>query len=280
MDSVQKVNILLVDDNQDNLVALEAILEELDQNLVQVQSGEEALKFLLAHDCAVILLDVQMPGMDGFETAAMIRQRDKTRRTPIIFVTAVGKDETHVSRGYSLGAVDYILKPIVPEMLYAKVAVFVDLFKQAEERVQQRERELRSLQRLSASSPAYVTGEMYGIKPLRQSAPDVFKEMVDSYLELLDQTMEQHAYQVEHDISGKLTALADRLGSFRAGPRDVVDMHLAAVKSRTQGAGPEKVRSYALEGRLLAMELMGHLVDFYRQALVVPGSLKEMEVAT
>jgi len=85
---------------------------------------------------------------------------------------------------------------------------------------------------------------------------------------------------VEHDISDGLTALADRLGSFRAGPRDVVDIHLATVNSRTQGAGPEKVRSYALEGRLLAMELMGHLVDFYRRALVLSGSLEEMEVLT
>lgn len=280
MDSEKEVNILLVDDNRKNLVALEAILEDLGQTLVKIESGEEALRFLLTQDCAVILLDVQMPGMDGFETAAMIRQREKTRRTPIIFVTAVGKNETHVSRGYSLGAVDYILKPVVPEILYAKVAVFVELFKEAEERVRQRERELRSLERLSASSPAYVTGEMYGIKPLRQSAPDEFKTLVQRYGHLLDLTMEQHAYKVEHEITGGLAGLADRLTSFRAGPRDVVDMHLAAVDSRTKGAGPEKVRSYALEGRLLALELMGHLVELYRQAANLPGTLKEREIPT
>ena len=274
MDSGHKVNILLVDDSRENLVALEAILEGLGENLVKVQSGEEALKYLLGHDCAVILLDVRMPGMDGFETASMIRQREKTRWTPIIFVTAVGTDETHVSQGYSLGAVDYIVKPIVPEILQAKVATFVELFKASEERIQQREQELRSLERLSASSPAYVTGEMYGLKPLRYAAPEVFREMVARYAELLDMTMEQHAYKVQHDISGGLAALADRLGSFRAGPRDVVDIHLAGIKDRSTGTA-EKARGYTMEGRLLALELMGHLVDFYRRALSLPDMLEE-----
>ena len=129
MESEQKANILLVDDTPANLVALEAILEDLGENLVMAHSGEEALKHVLEQDFAVILLDVQMPGMDGFETAALIRDREKTRGIPIVFVTAVGKSETHVSKGYSLGAVDYIFKPIVPEILRAKVAAFIELFK-------------------------------------------------------------------------------------------------------------------------------------------------------
>ena len=278
MDTEQKVDILLVDDSQANLVAMEAILEDLGENLVKAQSGEEALKFLLTQDFAVILLDVQMPGMDGFETAAMIRQRKKTSRTPIIFVTAVDKGDTHVSRGYSLGAVDYILKPIAPEILHAKVAAFVDLFRATEGKIWQYDEEVRSMERMSGASPAYVTGEMYGIKPLRQSAPEIHKELVRRYEELLDQALEQHTYKVKHDISGGLAALADELGSFRTGPRDVVDIHLAAVEDRTAGAPPEKARWYALEGRLLALELMGHLVDYYRRALNLPGALEEKEV--
>ena len=170
MESEQKANILLVDDNPANLLALEAILEDLGENLVKAQSGEEALKHVLVQEFAMILLDVQMPGMDGFETAALIRNREKTQGIPIIFVTAVGKSETHVSKGYSLGAVDYIFKPIVPEILRAKVAAFVELFKANRERFQQQEREIRSLRRFSTSSPAYVTSEMHGIHPLRQSA--------------------------------------------------------------------------------------------------------------
>src|SRR6478752_2586278 len=128
-----KVNILIVDDRPDKLLAHETILAELNQNLVRATSGREALRCLLKQDFAVILLDVNMPGMDGFETAAMIRQRPRSETTPIIFISAVNDTETHVTRGYSLGAVDYILTPVVPEILRAKIAVFVDLFKKTEQ---------------------------------------------------------------------------------------------------------------------------------------------------
>src|SRR5436190_3309391 len=127
-----KVNILLVDDRADKLLALEAILESLGQNLVRAFSGKEALRRLLHQDFAVILLDVSMPGMDGFETALMIRQRLTSEHTPIIFITSIGTTENHVSRGYSLGAVDYLFTPIVPDVLRSKVSVFVELHKQTE----------------------------------------------------------------------------------------------------------------------------------------------------
>jgi PAS domain S-box-containing protein len=127
------VNILLVDDRPENLLALEAILEPLGQNLVKAYSGEEALKQLLRDDFALILLDVQMPGIDGFETAALIKERERTRCIPIIFVTAISKDEKYVFQGYSSGAVDYIFKPVHPEILKSKVSVFVDLWKKTEE---------------------------------------------------------------------------------------------------------------------------------------------------
>ena len=128
----QKVNILLVDDQPKNLLAFSAILESLDANLVKANSGIQALKYLLNQDFAVILLDVQMPQMDGFETAALIRQRERSKHTPIIFVTAINRDDIHVEKGYSLGAVDYLLKPFAPEILKSKVAVFVELFKKTE----------------------------------------------------------------------------------------------------------------------------------------------------
>src|SRR5436309_656057 len=128
-----KVNILVVDDRADKLLATEVILAELNQNVVRATSGKEALRCLLKEDFAVILLDVNMPGMDGFETAALIRQRARSETTPIIFVSAVNDTENHVSRGYSLGAVDYILTPVVPEILRAKVSVFVDLFRKTEQ---------------------------------------------------------------------------------------------------------------------------------------------------
>ena len=128
-----KVNILLVDDRQENLLALEGILKDLGQNLVKATSGAEALKYLLKNEAAVILLDVEMPEMDGFQTATLIRERDKSSHTPIIFLTAISKSDVHVNQGYSIGGVDYIFKPLVPEVLRSKVMAFVEMYKQRRE---------------------------------------------------------------------------------------------------------------------------------------------------
>ena len=122
----ERSNILIVDDRLDKRVVFRTILEELDQNIVTASSGEEALRWLLDNDCAVILLDVNMPGMDGLETAELIRARRKSAHTPIIFITAFA-DEMHTARGYSLGAVDYILSPVVPNILRSKVKALVQL---------------------------------------------------------------------------------------------------------------------------------------------------------
>jgi signal transduction histidine kinase len=122
------VNILLVDDRAENLLALEAILESLGQQLIRANSGPEALKKVLETEFAVILLDVQMPGMNGFEVAEIIKSREKSRTIPIIFLSAISKEDAYVFKGYSMGAVDYVFKPFNPDVLRSKVAVFVDLF--------------------------------------------------------------------------------------------------------------------------------------------------------
>lgn len=129
----QKAKILLVDDRIENLLALEAVLSDLGQTLVRAQSGEEALRCLLNQDFAVILLDVSMPDMDGFETAALIRERERSRYIPIIFITAAFNTHPMQLKGYAVGAVDYLYKPLEPEILRSKVAVFVDLFYKTEE---------------------------------------------------------------------------------------------------------------------------------------------------
>src|SRR5881396_1911694 len=128
-----KGSILLVDDHVENLLALEALLSDLGQNLVRAASGLEALRLLLHQEFALILLDVDMPTINGFDTAALIRQRDRSRHTPIIFLTAINTTEQHVFTGYSLGAVDYLTKPFVPEILRSKVIAFVELHKKTEQ---------------------------------------------------------------------------------------------------------------------------------------------------
>jgi response regulator RpfG family c-di-GMP phosphodiesterase len=135
----EKANILLVDDREENLVALEAILSSLDQNMIRARSGEEALRALLTNDFAVILLDIVMPGMDGFEIARAIKRRRKTREVPVIFLTAADADPDYAFRGYAAGAVDYISKPFDPWVLRTKVSVFVELYRKNQQLREQSE---------------------------------------------------------------------------------------------------------------------------------------------
>lgn len=128
MNRGDRINILLVDDHPENLLALEAIIEKDEYNLIKAYSGEEALKYLLKYDFAVILLDVQMPGIDGFSTAKIIKAREKTKNIPILFITANNLDSEHIFMGYSVGAIDYILKPFDPLILKSKVERFVELY--------------------------------------------------------------------------------------------------------------------------------------------------------
>ncbi len=130
MPDTEKIKILLVDDIPQNLINLEALLQAPDRDIIQATSGNEALELILVHDFAVILLDVQMPGMDGFETAELIRKRNKSRDIPIIYLTAINREEQHMFKGYETGVVDYLFKPIRPQILEAKIKVFLEFYKQ------------------------------------------------------------------------------------------------------------------------------------------------------
>ncbi|TMG79039.1 MAG: response regulator [Betaproteobacteria bacterium] len=133
MSRPSKANILVVDDEPHSLVAMQQLLTGSDRNVVAVGSGKEALRRILKSDFALILLDVRMPEMDGFETAALIGKLKRSRHTPIVFLTAAAEDTQSMSRGYEVGAVDYIPKPVDPEILKSKVAVFVDLYTKSAE---------------------------------------------------------------------------------------------------------------------------------------------------
>src|SRR6185312_4387406 len=171
----ERVNILLVDDRAENLLALEAILEPLGERTVRAHSGDEALKCLLTEDFAVILLDVQMPGLNGFETAQLIKSRERTKYIPIIFLTAISKEDEYVFQGYSVGAVDYMFKPFQPEILRSKVQVFVDLYLQ-QQRITEQEQRLRDTEVREI--------ELRHMKELLQSEAR-FREIVSSAMDAI-----------------------------------------------------------------------------------------------
>lgn len=162
-------DILVVDDNKPNLAAIEVALGDLGRRLVKAESGAEALRQLLDHDFALIILDVQMPGMDGFETARLIRKRDRSRHVPIIFVTAYGRDDEATLEGYRLGASDFLFKPIVPEVLRAKARVFVDLQERTAEVRRQAER-LSELERIEVKRKVAMERERWEADMARQES--------------------------------------------------------------------------------------------------------------
>jgi two-component system sensor histidine kinase/response regulator len=242
-DAEDRVNILLVDDQPANLVALEAMLQALGQNLVRAQSGREALKMLLTHDFAVILLDVKMPEMDGFETATLIRQREKSRHTPIIFLTAADKSHTQAVRGYAVGAVDYLVKPVLPEFVRSKVSVFVELAKKTE--MLRRQTLL-----LQASEQA--------ARELAEAEAELVRD-----LEHKNRELESFSYAVSHDLRAPLR----RIDSFS---RAILE----SQAGRLDDAGRhyfERVRE--------ASRHMGQLIDdLLHLSKVTQAELREQEV--
>jgi signal transduction histidine kinase len=196
------VKILLVDDQPENLLSAGAVLESLGQEVVLAESGREALRHLLDHDFAVILLDVMMPEMDGFETAELVRQRERSRLTPIIFLTALGRSEEHMRRGYDLGAVDYMTKPFVPEILRSKVSVFVELHRKSVLLEQQSELLARRNAELQEAIERSSQAEEE-IKALNRHLERRLDE-----LDQVNRELEAFSYSVSHDLRGPLSRIA------------------------------------------------------------------------
>jgi two-component system, cell cycle response regulator len=170
----EKVNILIVDDRKENLIALEALLERSEVTIIKAESGNQALGLMLEFNFSVVLLDVQMPEMDGFEVAELMRSKEKTRNIPIIFVTAINKEEKYVFKGYEMGGVDYLFKPINPHILKSKVGVFLELYRKRLE-----------LERLVNEKNEYIL-ELHQLnKRIQEQQKDLLeKEKLQSILEM------------------------------------------------------------------------------------------------
>jgi signal transduction histidine kinase len=222
------VRILLVDDRPQNLLTLEAMLGDLGLDLVRVQSGAEALRRVLQDDFAVILLDVLMPGMDGLETAALIRKRERSRDTPIIFITAAGRDEDLIARGYALGAVDYVVKPIHPAILRCKVAVFAELFRTTAQVRQQAAQLARLNEELEARVAARTLELQRTVKALKQQVAERKRAEAERAQFLIA--------MVTHELGSPLAAIRCFLDMLASGELAPAEQAQALATMRTETA--------------------------------------------
>ncbi|OQX96485.1 hypothetical protein B6I21_00935 [candidate division KSB1 bacterium 4572_119] len=221
----EKINILLVDDKPKNLIALEGVLDNPRLNLVKANSGREALSLILDYDFALVLLDVQMPDMDGFETAELMRGIEKTKHIPIIFVTAINKDQKYVFKGYEAGAVDYMFKPVDPEILNSKVNVFIDLFQQK-----------RTIKNQSLELEHKIT-ELNGAFLELQKKEKLLKSQAEE-MAAINQDLKEFAYIVSHDLKAPLRAISslvdwlacDYKDKFNEKGKELLNLLLGRVK--------------------------------------------------
>lgn len=193
------IKILLVDDRPDNLFSIEAILEKDNYTIVKANSGRAALKVLLSeHDFSLILMDVQMPDLNGFETATIIYEREKLKSIPVIFITAFSNDEDHIFRGYKMGGVDYIYKPINPDLLRAKVSVFVDLYR--------KNRQLQLQEQKLLSANLSLQKEIEERKASEEKVQHLNQQLTDSneHLKRMNEELDQFAYMASHDLQEPL----------------------------------------------------------------------------
>lgn len=242
------IKILLVDDREDNLFSIGSILEKDNYTIVKANSGRAALKILLAeHDFTLILMDVQMPDLNGFETATIIYERDKLKSIPIIFITAYSNDEDHIFRGYRMGGVDYIYKPINSELLRAKVSVFVELSRKTHE-LQQQEKKLiaanRSLQK-----------EIDDRKVSEEKVRQLNEQLSGSndHLKWMNDELDQFAYMASHDLQEPLRKI-----------QMFCDM---IMKQNTFDEESEKYFSKIINATRRMQSLINNLLNFSRHSV-------------
>jgi len=243
----ENVRVLVVDDNQSNLVAMRAMLESPAYQLVTASSGREALAHLLNQSFALLILDIRMPDMDGFELARLIKARQKTEHIPILFMSAFYGDEKDVFHGYALGAVDYLTKPARPEVLKAKVNVFVNLYKHHEAE----KRQSRQLTHLAGGtpSPAVAANTQWEAN---------YQGLLLTHIRALRLR--------QAPPSERVLELAREFAAARLRTQDLVRLHIGAVKAITQKLMPTDAENIGLDARLCLLEIIGCLLDLYEEA--------------
>lgn len=269
MDTVDKTTyrtkLLLVDDHPENLLALTSILDAPGYHCVLAHSGREALSILLKEqDFSVILLDVQMPELDGFETARLIQEREKTRDIPIIFITAAYTSLNNMLQGYDLNAADYIIKPFNEKLLRKKISVFAELHHKTRRAVE----ELQELKSLVRFGDSHKVGDER-IVSSQQPITEYFDELVLLYQQIINAYFYEQIYKTKNSHSQLLRPFCQRLGSLQATPKDIIKIHLASIERASQENNEWTVSTYIEEGRILLLEAVGELALYYQSCVAM-----------
>ena len=252
------IKILLVDDREDNLFSIEAILEKDTYTIVKANSGRAALKILLAeHDFSLILMDVQMPDLNGFETATIIYDRDKLKNIPIIFITAFSNDDDHIFRGYKMGGVDYIYKPINPELLRAKVGVFVELYRKT--------RQLQLQEQKLIAANLSLQKEIEERKLSEQKVQQLNQQLTENntHLKRMNEELDQFAYMASHDLQEplrKIQMFSDKI-----------------MGKKVHDEESEKYFSKIISASRRMQSLINNLLDFSRHS-VSPSDFRKTDL--
>jgi CheY-like chemotaxis protein len=260
----EQARILVVDDDPDQVFAYSRALESAGYKVFKAFDGEEAIGLIKAERPDLVLLDVVLGNESGIEVCKQIKSDPELSRTLVINISGTQTSADNTADGLEAGADGYLLKPISHRTLLAQVRAFLRIKNAEAALVNQQERELISLDDFSSPLQTPISRQLFGAGPLRETATGIFEELVERYSVLLDLALEQRAYKVKHNVSEGFHVLVEHLGFLKAGPRDVVDIHSAALKKRTAGSNPAKAQAYVEEGRLAVLELMGHMVSYYK----------------
>ncbi len=261
----KRFKILIADDDADMLYVYSRLLQSEGYEVVTAPSAAECLRIARQERPDLMLLDVRLPDLSGLEVCRQIKSDPTLASIFIIHISGIDISSDSQAEALESGADLYLTKPVEYRKLLAHIQALLRIKSGINSAMlDQQKRELDSLDRLTSSSPATVAAQMFRALPLRKNSPQAFDHLVQLYGDLLDLALQQRAYKIEHNLSERLHTIVDRLGSFRAGPRDVVDIHQTALNRKAAGASFLKAQAYVEEGRMRLVEMMGYLVSYYR----------------
>ena len=260
----EQARILIVDDEPLLLSEYARVLESEGYSTIKAATGQQCFRLATEQRPDLILLDAGLPDVTSAEALRRIKSDPAT--ADIFIINVGGSRPSAGDRADELEAAadGYLAKPVDKRSLLAQVRAFIRIKAAEAALLDQQEKEMLALGHFTSPSQASISAQLFGAGSLRQTLPEIFNEMVERYGVLLDLALEERAYKVEHNVSGGFVFLVERLGFLKAGPRDVVDIHSATLKKKAKESNPARAQAYVEEGRLTVLELMGHLLSYYR----------------